>query len=128
VLAGFKTISQIFLENRKKVFYIIIIAIDSNIITTLGETMLAYYVHDSETENDIIVLPDRGCRIAVDAKRLEAFISVDPNFAGWSGDACGDLSPEDFGVVIATRDDQGDVCVINHDLWRRRMEFYLGNP
>jgi len=43
--------------------------------------MLAYYVHNRKKENDAIVLPDRGCSIAVDAKRLEAFISVDPNFA-----------------------------------------------
>jgi hypothetical protein len=38
------------------------------------------------------------------------------------------VSPEDFGVVIATRDDDGDVCVIDHALWRKRVEYYLGAP
>ncbi len=90
--------------------------------------MIAYYVHDPKKENDTIVLPDRGCSVAVDAGGMERFIAVDPNFAGWSGDACADVSPEDFGVVIATRDDNGDVCVLNHDLWRERMAHYLGLP
>jgi hypothetical protein len=90
--------------------------------------MIAYFVHDEKKENDIIVIPDRECSIAVDRQRLEAFISVDPVFASWSADACGVVSPEDFGVVIATRDDGGDVCVIHNELWRRRMDYYLGAP
>lgn len=90
--------------------------------------MIAYYVHDSKKKDDIIVLPDLGCTVAVDRQRMEAFISVNPNFANWSGDACADLSPEDFGTVVATRDDTGDVCIADHDLWRERMEYYLGSP
>ena len=90
--------------------------------------MIAYYVHDEKKENDVIVIPDRECTISVDKARMEAFISVDPVFASWSGDACRLVSPEDFGVVIATRDDGGDVCVVNHELWRERMEHYLGAP
>ena len=90
--------------------------------------MIAYYVHDKKKDNDLIVLPEMGCSVAVDGARLEAFISVKPEFASWSGDACGELSPEDFGTIVATRDDQGDVCVVNHDLWRRRMAHYLGAP
>ena len=90
--------------------------------------MIAYFVHDSKKEKDMVVLPDRECTIPVNRDRLEAFISVDPVFASWSGDACGLVAPEDFGVVIATRDDGGDVCVLNHDLWRERMEYYLGSP
>jgi hypothetical protein len=81
--------------------------------------MIAYYVHDSKKETDLIVLPDMGCSVAVDAERLEAFISVSPDFASWSGDACGVLSPEDFGTIVA-------MCVVNHDLWRRCMAQYLG--
>ena len=88
--------------------------------------MIAYYVHDSKKETDLIVLPDMGCSVAVDAGRLEAFISVNPDFASWSGDACGELSPEDFGAIVASRDDGGDVCVVNHDLRRRCMAHYLG--
>ncbi len=90
--------------------------------------MIAYYVHDPKKENDLIVLPKLGCRVAVDADRMEAFISVKPEFAKWSGDACGVLSPEDFGTIVATRDDRGDVCIVNPDLWRRRMTHYLGAP
>ena len=90
--------------------------------------MIAYYVHDSKKETDLIVLPDMGCSVAVDAGRMEAFISVDPDFANWSGDACGELSPEDFGTIVASRDEGGDVCVANHDLWRRRMAHFLGVP
>jgi len=90
--------------------------------------MIAYYVHDSKKEIDLIVLPDMGCSVAVDAGRLEAFISVNPDFASWSGDACGELSPEDFGTIVASRNEGGDVCVVNHDLWRRRMTHYLGAP
>ena len=90
--------------------------------------MIAYFVHDSKKEKDIIVLPDMGCSVEVDKERMDAFISVDPMFASWSGDNCGETAPEDFGTVVATRDDAGDVCVVNQDLWRKRMEFYLGSP
>ena len=90
--------------------------------------MIAYYVHDAKKENDLIVIPDRECSVPVDRQRLEAFISVDPLFASWPGDACGMVSPEDFGIVIATRDDGGDVCVLHNELWRRRMDYYLGSP
>ena len=90
--------------------------------------MIAYYVHDNKKKNDVIVLPDPGCTVTVDRQRMEAFISVNPNFADWSGEACSDLSPEDFGTVVATRDDSGDVCVANHELWRERMDHYLGSP
>ena len=90
--------------------------------------MIAYYVYDDKKENDVIVIPNRECTIPVDRERLESFISVDPVFASWPGDACGLVSPEDFGVVIATRDDNGDVCVIDQQRWRERMEHYLGNP
>ena len=90
--------------------------------------MIAYYVHDNKKKNDVIVLPDSGCTVTVDRQRMEAFISVNPNFADWSGEACSDLSPEDFGTVVATRDDNGDVCVADSELWRERMEHYLGTP
>ncbi|MGD9139316.1 MAG: hypothetical protein PVH42_21315, partial [Desulfobacterales bacterium] len=71
--------------------------------------MIAYYVHDSKKETDLIVLPDLGCSVVVDAEHLEAFISVKPDFASWSGDTCSQLSPEDFGTIVASRDDNGDV-------------------
>jgi hypothetical protein len=90
--------------------------------------MIAYYVHDDKKKDDLIVLPDPGCAVPVDRQRMEDFISVSPEFAKWSGDSCSDLAPEDFGTVVATRDDGGDVCVVNNELWRQRMEYYLGSP
>jgi hypothetical protein len=87
--------------------------------------MIAYFVHDSQSHKDIIVVPDMGCSVAVDAGRFEDFISVNPDFGQWSGDACGTLSPEDFGTVVATRVATADVCVIHQDLWRERMFHYM---
>jgi hypothetical protein len=89
--------------------------------------MIAFYVHDDKKENDTIVIPEMGCSISVTADVLEKFISVNPDFSEWSGDACGHLSPEDFGVVIATRDDQGDVCVTHKEKWAARMLFYMNS-
>jgi hypothetical protein len=65
--------------------------------------MLAYFVHDSEQQTDTVLIPDMGCSVSVDADLMEAFISVDPDFANWSGNACADLKPEDFGTLVATR-------------------------
>jgi hypothetical protein len=41
---------------------------------------------------------------------------------------CAHVKPEEFGTVVATRDDQGDVCIAQEDLWRERMLANLGNP
>jgi hypothetical protein len=90
------------------------------------EWMIAYFVHNRKEESDTIVLPELGCRVPVDAERLQAFIGVKPEFGSWSGDACSDLSPEDFGTIVATRDDCGDVNVVNQKLWHARMDHYLG--
>jgi hypothetical protein len=90
--------------------------------------MIAYYVHNKDTQMDTIVLPEMGCSVPVDADRLITFISVKPEFKNWSGDACENLSPEDFGTIIATRDESGDVQVRNEKLWRQRMDTLLGHP
>lgn len=86
--------------------------------------MIAYLVHDLRKETDLFVLPEMGCAVAVTSDRFETFISPTAVFAEWSGDACGDLAPEDFGTVVATRDDQGDVCIIDDRLWQKRMAHY----
>jgi hypothetical protein len=59
---------------------------------------------------------------------MERFISVKPDFANWTGQACALVNPEEFWTVVATRDDQGDVCIVRQDLWRERMFANLGNP
>ncbi len=87
--------------------------------------MLAYFVHDEDNQNDVIVIPDMNCIVGVDAERFETFISAKPNFAEWSGDAC-DLAPEDLGNVVATRDEFGDICVLDDDAWRSRVDCYSG--
>jgi hypothetical protein len=57
----------------------------------------------------------------VDKDAMERFIAVTPDFAKWKGQACTFVKPEEFGTVVASRDDQGDVCIVNQDLWRERM-------
>ena len=89
--------------------------------------MIAYYVHDEKKENDTIVIPEMGCSIAVTADVLEKFISVNPDFSEWTGDACGHLAPEDFGIVIAN-DDASALHVNDHnDKWAARMLFYMNS-
>jgi hypothetical protein len=90
--------------------------------------MIAYFVHDSKKASDTIYLPGLGCFVPVDKAAMERFISVKPDFANWTGQACSFLKPEEFGTVVATRDDHGDVCIVQQDLWRERMFANLGNP
>jgi hypothetical protein len=90
--------------------------------------MIAYFVHDSKKASDTIYLPALNCFVSVDKAAMERFISVKPDFANWTGQACSFLKPEEFGTVVATRDDQGDVCIVQQDLWRERMFANLGNP
>jgi hypothetical protein len=90
--------------------------------------MIAHFVHDRKKARDTIYLPGLGCFIPVDKTAMERFISVEPDFANWTGQACALVNPEEFGTVVATRDDQGDVCILRQDLWRERMFANLGNP
>jgi hypothetical protein len=90
--------------------------------------MIAYFVHDEQKMSDTIYLPDMGCFVPVDRAAMERFISVTPEFANWTGQACVFVKPEEFGTVVASRDDQGDVCIVQQDLWRERMFAHLGNP
>jgi hypothetical protein len=90
--------------------------------------MIAYFVHDTKKARDTIYLPDAGCFVPVDRNAMERFISVKPDFANWTGQACAFVEPEEFGTVVATRDDQGDVCIARQDLWRERMFANLGSP
>lgn len=90
--------------------------------------MIAYFVHDDSTDRDVIFLPDAGCSVPVTRDDMSRFISARPSFATWTGNACVDLAPEDFGTVVATRDEADDVCIIDPDLWRARMARYLDAP
>ncbi|MBI9084434.1 MAG: hypothetical protein JEZ11_12610 [Desulfobacterales bacterium] len=88
--------------------------------------MIAYFVHDSRKEIDFIILPDAGLSVTVSADKLDQFIAPQPNFSQWEGIACPNLDPNRFGKVIATRDDQGDICVLDATLWEQRMRRHLG--
>jgi hypothetical protein len=90
--------------------------------------MIAYFVHDKQKASDTIYLPDLGCFVPVGKTVMERFISVRPDFANWTGQACTFVKPEEFGTVVATRDDQGGVCIVQQELWRERMFANLGNP
>jgi len=87
--------------------------------------MIAYYVYDEEKQKDLVIIPEMACAVAVDEKVMADFIGAAPVFAAWSGDACEIVAPEDFGLVIATREEQGDVCVLKADLWQERMAQHL---
>lgn len=87
--------------------------------------MIAYYIHDEKKNEDIIMLPDMSCAVGVDREKLETFISPAPAFANWSGNTCVDVKPEDFGTVIASREEGGDVCILKQEIWQARMEYYL---
>ena len=88
--------------------------------------MIAYLVTNRRNQQDTIVVPDIGCSVPVDRDRMQTFISVNPDFTAWSGNACEEMTPEEFGDVIASREDCGDVQVVDKDLWREKMEHYLG--
>jgi hypothetical protein len=90
--------------------------------------MIAYFVHDAKKQNDLIVLPEMGCAVTAAPERVQEFIAVSPNFAKWSGNSCSGVSPEEFGQVIATRDESGDVCILDESLWQERLTHYLKPP
>ena len=87
--------------------------------------MIAYLVHDSKKQIDTIVIPEKGCTLPADSEKIKAFIAAKPDFSNWSGDSCGNLTPESFGTIVATRDDCGDVAVIRKELWQKRLDIYL---
>jgi hypothetical protein len=61
----------------------------------------------------------------VNSERIKEFIAAKPDFSNWSGKSCGDLSPEVFGTIVATRDECGDVAVLRKGLWQKRLDYYL---
>jgi hypothetical protein len=89
--------------------------------------MIAYLVHNKKEKTDTIVLPEIGCSMPADEAGLKNFISVNPNFKELSGDACGQRKPEDYGTIVATRDECGDVNVVKKALWQERLNHHLGS-
>ena len=90
--------------------------------------MIAYFVHNSETQTDSIYLPDSESFFAVDSARLNSFISKAPDFTRWSKEKSMPLPPEEFGGVIAIREDKGEVEVLSPDLWQQRLKAHFVHP
>ncbi|MCG6893238.1 MAG: hypothetical protein LJE65_06500 [Desulfobacteraceae bacterium] len=88
--------------------------------------MIAYFVHNPESGEDHIVLPNASCSVRVTPERFEEFIGPKTAFSEWTVERCTDVSPEQFGTVVATRQEGEDVCIQNAELWQQRMGHYTG--
>ena len=87
--------------------------------------MKAFFVHDEETDKDLMAVPETDSLVMVDRRVMEEFIAVAPDFSKFSGKRLNDQAPESVGVVVATRKPDMDVCIIEEALWRQRMAFHL---
>ncbi len=90
--------------------------------------MKAFFVHDRESEKDLMVVPETDSLVKVDRNVMEEFIGVAPDFTKYTGDRLNGQSPEEFGSIVATRKPDMDVCIIEEAVWQRRMAFYLDAP
>jgi hypothetical protein len=88
--------------------------------------MKAFYIHDEKKRSDIIVVPEIDSMVPVNRAVMEMFIAVEPDFSGYAGKPLNGLPPETFGKIVATRETDGDVCIIETSLWRGRMACHLG--
>jgi hypothetical protein len=86
--------------------------------------MKAYFVHSRDKNEDKIFIPFTQYCVSVTPEQFEKFISVTPDFSRWKGEKCTDIKPEDFGIVVAIREDGEDVCILQKDLWYERMGEY----
>lgn len=90
--------------------------------------MRAYFVHDPNKDQDHMVLPDKDIVLPADRRVMNDFISPRPDFASWNGQKLHGLPPDSFGRVLATREEAGDVCILEEPLWQQRMTHHLGKP
>lgn len=88
--------------------------------------MQAYYVHDEKKDTDLMVIPETDCMAPVNRSLMEDFISVKPDFSQWQGQALRGIAPDALGRVVATRTEDGDVCIMDIPLWQEKMAAYLG--
>ena len=87
--------------------------------------MKAFFVHDKNKQADILVVPERDCLIPVNRAVMEMFIAVAPDFTRHKGHGLNSLPPESFGHIIATRESDGDVCIVDGYIWQQRMGYHL---
>ncbi len=89
--------------------------------------MKAYFVFDQEKRSDLFVTPENDRMVLADKDTMFQFISAQPDFSQWRGEPLNNISPDTLGVVVASRQEDGDVCIIEEALWQERMAFLLGS-
>ena len=77
---------------------------------------------------DTIYLPDQGCFVPVEQHRHGTVHFGHARFRQLDGPGVYLRHTRRVRDLVATRDDQGDVCIARQDLWRERMFANLGNP
>lgn len=90
--------------------------------------MQAFFVHNQEQLSDLFVTPEKDQMVSADKNKMFQFISAQPDFSQWQGEPLNSSPPDALGVVVASRQDDGDVCIIDEALWQERMTFLLGSP
>lgn len=88
--------------------------------------MQAFYVYDEKKDADLMVIPEKDCMLPVDRSLMENFISVKPDFSQWQGQDLKGMPPDAMGKVVATRQEDGDVCILEMTIWHARMAAHLG--
>lgn len=81
--------------------------------------MIAYYV--SQRQADTVVIPDVQVAKRVDRAVLRHFLAEEPGFEAWQGEPLAGRSPEDFGTVLATRDDAAPPTILDQAHWNERV-------
>jgi hypothetical protein len=78
-----------------------------------------------QNENgEFILIPETEQVITADKENTKAFVAPSPCFKTWIGVHHENLSPEAFGKIIASRDDEGDVAVKDDEAWRKVMSAF----
>lgn len=81
--------------------------------------MIAYFV--TLRNQDTVVIPAREVAQPVDRTILRSFLAEDPDFATWQGEPLAGRKPEDFGKVLATREDGAPPLILDQELWNQRV-------
>ncbi len=99
--------------------------------------MKAFFVHNSGF--DTVVIPEamQALTVGHDARgngELVDFLSTDPDFSNWASPGFDGLDWRDaetdeelaalFGEIVASREEDGPVEVLDADLWERRLEYW----
>lgn len=81
--------------------------------------MTGYYL--SKGHQDTVVVPERGLATRVDRAVLRQFLADDPEFSTWQGEPLGGRPLEEFGTVLATREDAAPPTIMDQARWNDRV-------